>query len=146
MSDADRPIQLTSMASAAERMFPTLKPEQIERVAAHGRIRQVQDGEILVEAGAQNTRFFIVRTGRLEIVRPPGTDELIVAGLGPGQFTGETSMLAGRRAMAWSKACLPRAGGSRPWGRSSTRRRKRPSPRAGPLTSLSTRRLPRANR
>jgi thioredoxin reductase (NADPH) len=87
------------MASAAERMFPTLKREQIERAAAHGHIRTVQDGEILVEAGMPNTRFFIIRTGQLEIVRPPGTDERVVVSLGPGQFTGETSMLAGRRAM-----------------------------------------------
>src|SRR5881296_3993775 len=99
MSHPDPPIQLTSMASAAERMFPILKPEQIERVASHGRIHPVQVGDVLVEAGAQNTRFFVVRTGRLEIVRPPGTDEQLVASLGPGQFTGETSMLAGRRAM-----------------------------------------------
>src|SRR2546428_1203187 len=99
MSDPDPPIQLMSMASAAERMFPTLKPEQIERIAGHGRIYPVQDGDVLVEAGAQNTRFFVVRTGRLEIVRPPGTDKQLVASLGPGQFTGETSMLAGRRAM-----------------------------------------------
>src|SRR5947199_3831724 len=99
MSHPDPPIQLTSMASAAERMFPILKPEQIERVAGHGRIHPVQVGDVLVEAGAQNTRFFVVRTGRLEIVRPPGTDKQFVAALGPGQFTGETSMLAGRRAM-----------------------------------------------
>src|SRR5881396_3607401 len=99
MSHPNPPIRLTSMASAAERMFPILKPEQIERVAGHGRIHPVQVGDVLVEAGAQNTRFFVVRTGRLEIVRPPGTDKQFVAALGPGQFTGETSMLAGRRAM-----------------------------------------------
>src|SRR5207247_3559126 len=99
MSHPNPPIRLTSMASAAERMFPILKPEQIERVASHGRIHPVQVGDVLVEAGAQNTRFFVVRTGRLEIVRPPGTDKQFVAALGPGQFTGETSMLAGRRAM-----------------------------------------------
>ena len=104
MPDPDPPIQLTSIASAAERMFPKLKPEQIERAAAHGHIRRVQEGEVLVEAGAQNTRFFIVRTGRLEIVRPPGTDEHLVAPLGPGQFTGETSMLAGRRGLVRIRA------------------------------------------
>src|SRR5688572_12081606 len=103
MSDPDPPIQLTSMASAAERMFPTLKPEQIARAAAHGHMRLVQTGEVLVEAGTQNTRFFIVRTGRLEIVRSPGPDEQVVTSLGPGQFTGETSMLAGRRAMVQTR-------------------------------------------
>src|SRR6266571_4020231 len=72
MSDPDPPIQLMSMASAAERMFPTLKPEQIERIAGHGRIHPVQDGDVLVEAGAQNTRFFVVRTG-LGSTHSPGT-------------------------------------------------------------------------
>jgi thioredoxin reductase (NADPH) len=81
------------MTSGAERMFPTLKPEQIDRVAAHGHVRQVQGGEILVEAGERNVPFFIVKTGHVAIIRPPGTDEHIVASLGPGQFTGETSIL-----------------------------------------------------
>lgn len=87
------------MTSAAERMFPTLKPEQVERAAVHGYLRQVQVDQVLVEAGQPNTRFFIVKTGQLEIVRPPGTDEQLVASLGPGQFTGETSVLAGRKAL-----------------------------------------------
>jgi thioredoxin reductase (NADPH) len=99
MSNPDPPIQLTSMASAAERMFPKLKPEQIERASAHGRTRVVQSGEVLVEVGTQNTRFFIVRTGRLEIVRSPGQGEVVITSLTAGQFTGETSMLAGRRVL-----------------------------------------------
>ena len=94
--DNDPPIQLRTMTPGAERMFPTLKPEQIDRAAAHGHVRQVRGGEILVEAGARNVPFFIVKTGHVAIIRPPGTDEHIVASLGPGQFTGETSMLSGR--------------------------------------------------
>jgi thioredoxin reductase (NADPH) len=85
-------------------MFPTLKPDQIERAAAHGHIRPVKDGEVLVEAGTPNTRFFIVKTGQLEIIRPSDTGEHLVTSLGPGQFTGETSMLAGRRAMVRIRA------------------------------------------
>src|SRR6267142_485987 len=95
----DTPVQFTTIAPAAERVFPTLKPEQIERAAAHGYVRGAQDGEVLVEAGAKNSRFFIIKTGRLEIVRPPCTDEHLVAVLGPGQFTGESSMLSGRRGL-----------------------------------------------
>src|SRR5262245_20930720 len=99
MADSDPPIQVTSMVSAAERMFPTLTPEQIKRAAAHGHIRTVQDGEVLVQPWTPNNRFFIVRTGHLHIVRPPEMAEQFVADLGPGQFTGETSMLAGRPAI-----------------------------------------------
>ena len=84
---------------SSERLFPTLTPDQIERAAAHSRTRTVQHGEVLIEAGTPNTRVFIVRTGQLEIVRPSETAEQIVTLLGPGQFTGETSVLAGRRVM-----------------------------------------------
>jgi CRP-like cAMP-binding protein len=79
MPDNDAPIQLTSMSSAFDRMFPTLKPVQIERAAAHGRRRSIQAGEVLVEAGTPNTRVFFVTRGHPEIVRQPGTDEQIDA-------------------------------------------------------------------
>src|SRR5215510_16596446 len=88
------------LPSTADRVFPTLRAEQIERAATHGHTRQVAQGEILVEAGEKKPHFFIVRSGQLEIVRPPGSDEHRVALLGPGQFTGETSMLSGRRVLA----------------------------------------------
>src|SRR5436309_1343870 len=38
-----------NLASRADQMFPKLTPNQIERVAAHGRRRQVTEGEVLVE-------------------------------------------------------------------------------------------------
>jgi thioredoxin reductase (NADPH) len=99
MADTDSRIPLLT-SSPTERVFPALKPDQIERAAPHGRLRRVQKGEVLVELGTPNTRIFIVRTGRLEILRPMEADEQLVASLGPGQFTGETSVLAGRRGMA----------------------------------------------
>src|SRR5260370_34947543 len=100
MVETDPPFQSITIAPAAQRMFPTLNPEQIERAAAHGHVRQVQDGEVLVEAGEKNAPLFIVKAGHLAIVRSPGTDEHLVALLGPGQFTGETSMLSGRPRLA----------------------------------------------
>ncbi len=88
-----------TLASPAEQMFPTLKPEQVARIAAHGSLRPVRPGEVLVEAGDPVVPFFVVRTGRLEIVRPSGATETLVALDGPGQFTGEVTMLSGRRAL-----------------------------------------------
>jgi thioredoxin reductase (NADPH) len=82
----------------SERLFPSLTPEQVQRAASHERIRMGNRGEVLVERGSANTRFFTVRTGQLEIVWPdPG--ELVITPLDSGQFTGETSMLAGRPAL-----------------------------------------------
>jgi len=89
-------FQLTADARA-DHVFPTLTPAQVARVAAHGRLRRVDQGEVLVEAGEQTARFFVVTEGLIEIVRPTGTTEDSVALFRPGQFTGEVSMLSGRR-------------------------------------------------
>ena len=47
MSNARRGLPLTS--SRIEKIFPKLTPEQIRRISAHGRIRSVQPGEVLIE-------------------------------------------------------------------------------------------------
>ena len=89
-------FQLTADARV-DHVFPTLTPAQVARVAVHGRLRRVDQGEVLVEAGEQTARFFVVTEGLIEIVRPTGTTEDSVALFRPGQFTGEVSMLSGRR-------------------------------------------------
>jgi thioredoxin reductase (NADPH) len=53
-----------------EHIFPTLSATQIARVAAHGRKRTVQAGEVLAEPGDNNLPLFLVISGALEIVRP----------------------------------------------------------------------------
>ena len=49
MSDARRGLPLTS--SRIEKIFPKLTPAQIGRIAAHGRTRSVQTGDVLIEQG-----------------------------------------------------------------------------------------------
>jgi thioredoxin reductase (NADPH) len=95
----DPPRQFKTL-STEERMFPTLTPKQIDRAAAHGHIRKVEEGEIIVEAGQRNVTFFIVRKGHVEITRAPATGGLPIIEVGPGQFTGETSILTGRPVLA----------------------------------------------
>jgi thioredoxin reductase (NADPH) len=84
------------LTAGLDRLFPKLTSAQIARIAAHGDTRQVQRGEVLVEAG-ENPRFFVVTAGNIEIVRPASGTEEVVAVCGPGQFTGEVNMLSGRR-------------------------------------------------
>jgi thioredoxin reductase (NADPH) len=98
MTDTTVPVALT-LPSGIERMFPTLTPAQVERIAAHGRLRSIKTGEVLVEPGQQIVPFFVVRTGQIEIVRPSGTTETLVVVYEPGQFTGEVNMLSGRPAI-----------------------------------------------
>ena len=93
---SDFPVPMTA---GADEVFPVLKPEQIARVAAHGRSRPVRSGEVLQSAGQQAESFFLVTAGSVELVRRSADAEEIVAILRPGRFTGETNMLSGRQAL-----------------------------------------------
>jgi thioredoxin reductase (NADPH) len=95
MSNARRGLPLTS--SRIEKIFPKLTAEQISRISAHGRMRSVQPGEVLIEQGDTSVPFFVVITGEIEIVRPSGAAETLVTIHGSGEFTGEVNMLSGRR-------------------------------------------------
>jgi thioredoxin reductase (NADPH) len=95
MSEARRGLPLTS--SRIEKIFPKLTPAQIGRIAAHGRTRSVQSGEVLIEQGDTSVPFFVVITGEVEIVRPFGTHETLITIHGDGEFTGDVNMLSGRR-------------------------------------------------
>src|SRR5262245_104807 len=70
----------------AERMFPTLTPAQVARVAEHGRRRATQRGDVLFEAGDAVPRFYVVTEGRVEVVRPAESGDTLVTVHGPGQF------------------------------------------------------------
>jgi thioredoxin reductase (NADPH) len=103
MTDVATPLPST-VTSRLDHIFPTLTPAQIARVAAHGRVRPVRRGEVLVEAGDLAVPFFVVTAGRVEIVRPLGDAEEIVTTHEVGGFTGESNMLSGRRSLARARA------------------------------------------
>jgi thioredoxin reductase (NADPH) len=90
--------------SNAERMFPALTSAQIARVAARGRLRPVQSGEVLFEAGVATTGFFVVVAGQIEVARVSGGTEELVVSFGRGQFTGEINMLSGRPPLVRARA------------------------------------------
>lgn len=93
--------------SRDQEMFPTLTAAQISRIAAHGRVRHVEEGEVLIEAGEQTARLFVVTAGQIETSAVSGTAEEIVAVIQPGMFTGEVTMLSGRRGLARTRATQP---------------------------------------
>src|ERR1700737_3319469 len=97
MTDTALPTPLT-LTSRVDQVFPTLTPAQVKRIASHGRVRRVQSGEVLLEAGEQAEHFFVVITGRIEILRPSRDAEELVAVHRTGQFSGEVSTPSGRRA------------------------------------------------
>ncbi len=95
MSEARRGLPLTN--SRIEKIFPKLTPAQIGRIAAHGRTRSVQLGDVLIQQGDTSVPFFVVITGEVEIVGRYGASETIITVHGPGEFTGDVNMLSGRR-------------------------------------------------
>jgi thioredoxin reductase (NADPH) len=56
-------------------------------------------GEVLIEGGQTNVPFFVVKAGEIEVIRPSGLGDLLVAAVHAGQFTGDVSMLLGRPAL-----------------------------------------------
>ncbi len=93
-----------SSGPPAEHIYPTLTPAQLGRIAAHGRRRRVEAGEVLVQAGEQTARLFVVVAGRIDVVRPSAAGEEVVVAFGPGMFTGEVTMLSGRPGLAQIRA------------------------------------------
>ena len=87
-----------------DRMFPKLTSEQVSRIALHGQARRVKAGEVLTEAGEETTRFFVVKTGQIDIVKVSGDAEEVIAICRTGQFTGEVNLLSGRRALVRLRA------------------------------------------
>ncbi|MGA9910334.1 MAG: FAD-dependent oxidoreductase, partial [Nitrososphaeraceae archaeon] len=105
MSEARRGLPLTN--SRIEKIFPKLTPAHIGRIAAHGRTRSVQPGDVLIEQGDTSVPFFVVITGEVEIVRPFGTNETLITIHGDREFTGEVNMLSGRRSLVRVRASKP---------------------------------------
>lgn len=98
---------LATPAPNADQTFPTLTPEQIARVAVHGRVRRVERGEVLVALGALIPLFFVVSSGSIEVVQPDENGETTIRVIRPGEFTGEVSMLSGRRALVTLRVAEP---------------------------------------
>jgi thioredoxin reductase (NADPH) len=105
LSNTRRGLPLTS--SRIEKIFPKLTPEQISRIAAYGRMRSVQPGEVLIEQGDTSVPFFVVITGEVEIVRPFDAHETLVTVHGYSEFTGEVNMLSGRRSFFRARVTKP---------------------------------------
>jgi thioredoxin reductase (NADPH) len=104
--DASEPsvVPFATTTADPDHVFPPLTPAQIARIASQGQRRTMVPGEVLVEVGQQPVPFFVILSGEVQVRRPSaGTDVLIVS-QGVAQFTGEGTMLTGRRALTRIRA------------------------------------------
>jgi thioredoxin reductase (NADPH) len=103
MSSRPIPSALDSRTQA----FPILSVAQINRIRALGNVRRVQPGQILFEPGETTIPFFVLLSGAMEIVQPALNGERTVATHGPGEFTGEMTMISGRRSLVRGRVTEP---------------------------------------
>jgi thioredoxin reductase (NADPH) len=89
-----------SELDARTEAFPVLTRAQIDRIRPLGCTRRVRSGEILFEPGDTTVPFFVLLSGSMEIVRPSLEGERPIATHGPGEFTGEITMISGQRCLA----------------------------------------------
>src|SRR5579883_1094153 len=87
--------------------FPVLTPEQINRIRELGRARTVQRGEILFEPNDPVMSFFVLLSGAMEIVQPGFNEERLIARHGPGEFTGEITMISRQHSLVRGRVTEP---------------------------------------
>ena len=81
------------------RAFPVLTQEQIARIRPLGRVRQVRSGDVLFQPGDVAVPFFVLLSGRMEIVQPTLDGERMIALHEASEFTGEMTMISGQRCL-----------------------------------------------
>jgi thioredoxin reductase (NADPH) len=81
--------------------FPTLDEEQIARLndCTAAVPRSYQDGQTLFAVGDRDMKFFVVKSGEVEIVDLSGDEPKTLTVHRKGQFTGDVSHLTGTRAV-----------------------------------------------
>lgn len=70
-------------------IFSNCTPEEISAIAAVAQESGFQTGQIIVTQGTPGQAFYLVLTGRVEIIR----DGQSLGAFGPGDFFGEMSLL-----------------------------------------------------
>jgi thioredoxin reductase (NADPH) len=103
MSGASSP----SFLDAHTQAFPVLTSAQIDRVRTMSKLRRVEGGQTLFEAGDSDVPCFVLLSGTMEIVQPELTGELPIAKHRAGEFTGEMTMISGRRCLVRGRVTEP---------------------------------------
>src|ERR1700680_1756752 len=100
-------VPVSSALDARTQSFPVLTAAQIDRVRSGSTPRAVKAGDILFEPEDTNIPFFVLLSGNMEILQPECTGERLIAKHGPGEFTGEMTMVSGRRCLVRGRVTSP---------------------------------------
>ena len=86
---------------------PLLSASELADMATFGTERATQAGDLLFQAGDASYDLFVVLEGEVQIVRPSGADEVLVAEFGPASFVGELTLLTGQRRFLTGRVSHP---------------------------------------
>jgi thioredoxin reductase (NADPH) len=79
--------------------FPRLTDEQIAIVAKTARLKRFEDGHVLFKCGETAMKFYVVKSGEVEILDHTSGQPRTVTIHRPGEFTGDISHLTGNPAI-----------------------------------------------
>src|ERR1700737_1184973 len=77
--------------------FPTFDGAQMTKIEryANGPAKKFKAGQALFRVGDRNAKFFVIKSGEVEIVDESGDKPKTIMTVGAGQFTGDVGHLTG---------------------------------------------------
>ena len=78
--------------------FPKLSEAEVECLAGLAKVCSFQDGEAIFQAGQRGLPLYVVKSGEIAIVDESRAEPKTIVVHGPGQFTGDVSLLTDRPA------------------------------------------------
>lgn len=86
-------------------LFSEVPLHHLRELARYARTETFAPGEVIVQMGDPGSTLYIVRTGRVSVVRDQASGgEVALATLGPGEFFGELSIFDGEKRSATVRA------------------------------------------
>jgi thioredoxin reductase (NADPH) len=98
---------MSVIKTRGHQLFPVLDAGQIDTAKrfASGPAREFAPGEIVYDVAERHVPVWLVLKGSIDVVRRDGLNhEAAITSLGPGQFSGEVSQLAGAATLASGRA------------------------------------------
>ena len=98
---------MSVIKTRGHQLFPVLDAAQIDTAKrfASGPLREFAPGEMVYDVAERDVPVWLVLKGSIDVVRRDGLNhEAAITSLGPGQFSGEVSQLAGAATLASGRA------------------------------------------
>lgn len=97
----------TLIGLRGDQMFPTLRPDEIDRLARFGTRSMFAAGQAIALTGEAGHGLTLVLSGAVEITQADNDQRLHVVNHGPGSFMGELAQLSGRPSLVDAHALVP---------------------------------------